>query len=129
MNGIKLRRPGTNPTLETRSESYECIDKRKRYSEIIEIMKYFDRPMTAKEIAVEMYRRGYTPTAERNFTAPRLTEMSEKGIVEPIGKKVCSYTGRKVAVYGLIKKDHHSFYVTERFANMAREQEMSMMPH
>ena len=41
MNGIKLRRPGTNPTLETRSESYECIDKRKRYSEIIEIMKYF----------------------------------------------------------------------------------------
>ena len=32
--------------------------------------------MTAKEIAVEMYKKGYIPSDERNFTAPRLTELS-----------------------------------------------------
>lgn len=54
---------------------------------------------TAKEIAVEMKKRGDIPTDERNFTAPRLTELSIKGIVEPIGKKKCSYTGKTVSVY------------------------------
>jgi hypothetical protein len=29
--------------------------------------------------------------------------MSQKGIIEPIGKKVCGYTGKKVAVYSLRK--------------------------
>ena len=101
MNGIKLRRPGTNPTLETRAESYECIDKRKRYSEIVEIMKYFDRPMTAKEIAVEMYRRGYTPTAERNFSHPRINELLQIGILDVIGKGKCRYTDKTVTYYVL----------------------------
>ena len=57
--------------------------------------------MTAKEIAVRMNEKGYIPTTERNFTAPRLTEMSQLGIVEPIGKKICKYTKHKVTVYSL----------------------------
>ena len=55
--------------------------------------------MTAKEIAVEMYKKGYIPSDERNFTAPRLTELSIKGIVEPVEKKKCEYTGKTVSVY------------------------------
>ena len=43
--------------------------------------------------------KGYIPTSERNFTAPRLTELSKMGVVEPIGKKMCQYTGKTVAVY------------------------------
>jgi hypothetical protein len=46
-----------------------------------------------------MMNKGYIPTSERNFTAPRVTEMSKTGLVEPIGKKKCKYTGRTVAVY------------------------------
>lgn len=85
-------------TYETRSESYEKVDKQKRYSQILEILQG-GKEMTAKEIAVEMCNRGYIPNNERNFTAPRLTELSIKGIVEPIGKQKCEYTGKSVSVY------------------------------
>ena len=84
-------------TFETRHEANETVDKQKRYMQIIEILG--DKEMTAKEIAVEMYKRGYVPTPERNFAAPRLTELSINGIVEPIGKRTCQYTGKTVAFY------------------------------
>ena len=127
---MEKRQAGEIPTLETRSEAHDSVDKQKRYSQIVEcLIESGQLGLTAKECAMAMMLKGYIPTSERNFTAPRLTEMCQNGVVEQIGKKICTYTGRKVAVYGLIKKDHHSFYVTQRFANMAREQEMSMMPH
>ena len=86
-------------TLENRRESYESIDKQKRYIQILEVLG--NNKMTAKEIAVEMFKRGMIPNSERNFTAPRLTELSYEGIVEPIGKKKCEYTGKKVSVFQL----------------------------
>ena len=38
---------------------------------------------------------------ERNFTAPRLTELSKLGVVEPVGKDYCQFTGKKVSLYKL----------------------------
>ena len=97
---MEKRRAGEMTTLDTRGESHESVDRKKRYSQIVECLETCPN-MTAKEIAVMMMQKGYIPTSERNFTAPRLTEMSKIGIVEPIGKKVCTYTGKKVAVYAL----------------------------
>lgn len=87
--------------METRAEAETTVDKQKRYKQIIECLKETETGLTAKECAVLMMRKGYIPTTERNFTAPRLTELSKTGVVEPIGKKVCSYTGKTVAVYAL----------------------------
>lgn len=84
-------------TYDTRAEAHEQVDKAKRYYEILQILD--GKEMTAKEIAVEMHKKGYIPTDERNFTAPRLTELSIKGIVEPVGKKTCEYTGKTVSIY------------------------------
>jgi repressor of nif and glnA expression len=84
-------------THENRNLSNESVDKQLRYMQILNVLD--GKEMTAKEIAVEMNKRGEIPTDERNFTAPRLTELSIKGIVEPIGKKKCSYTGKTVSVY------------------------------
>ncbi len=98
------RIPGEIPTLETRSEANETVDKKKRYKQIIEVLKENPKGLTAKEIACVMYCNRDIPTSERNFTAPRLTELSKKGIVEPIGKKKCTYTGKTVCVYGLLEK-------------------------
>lgn len=95
------RRYGEIPTLDTRSEAHESVDKVKRYTQIIECLKESPE-MTAKEIAVRMQQKGYIPTSERNFTAPRLTEMSHRGIVEPCGRKRCQFTGKTVAVYKLL---------------------------
>ena len=102
---MEERMLGEYTTLETRSESFEKVDRQKRYSQIIECLyeanKSPERGLTAKECAVMMWQKGYIPTSERNFTAPRMTEMSQNGIIEPIGKKVCGYTGKRVAVYAL----------------------------
>ena len=94
------RRFGESTTLETRAEAHEKVDKQKRYNQIIECLQE-GTPLTAKEVAVMMFNKGYVPTQERNHSAPRLTEMSELGMVEPVGKKKCQWTGRTVTVYDL----------------------------
>ena len=100
---IELRRYGTNPLIETRAEANEAVDRNKRYKQIIEIMTDNKQPMTAKEISMEMYKRGYTPTGERNFSSPRITELLRDGTLDVIGKKKCRFTGKTVSVYKLIE--------------------------
>lgn len=100
---MEKRRYGTNPMAENKHDSNKSVDKSLRYRQIKTILRTRKRGLTAKQIAVLMYKNGFIPTAERNFSAPRLTELCEKGIVEPIGKTLCEYTGKKVTVYALRK--------------------------
>ena len=90
-------------TAETRQMSFnEIQDKTKiRY---IQILNRLNEPKTAKELAVELFELGYTPSTERNYTAPRLTELEKMGYVKAIDKKKCKYTGKKVAVYERTQK-------------------------
>ena len=86
-------------TEETRKQSYEEIKPKKemRYDLILDRL---DRPKTAKELAVELFKYGLIQTDERNQTAPRLTELVQKGIVRTLpNKKICQYTGKWVALY------------------------------
>lgn len=102
---MEERMLGEYTTHETRAESHEKVDKKKRYSQIIECLceanKGHMEGLTAKECAVMMAQKGYIPTSERNFVSPRLTELGQHGVVEPIGKTVCKYTGKKVTVWAL----------------------------
>ena len=98
---IEERMLGTNPLFETRKESELLVEKQKRYSQIAEILEDYPNGLTAKEISVEMKKRGYTPTDERNFSSPRITEMLISGSVECIGKKKCIYMNRNVGVFKL----------------------------
>jgi hypothetical protein len=59
--------------------------------------------MTAQDLASELYKRGNIPSDERNFTAPRLTELCKDGKVTPAGKKQCGKTGRKFTVWAAVK--------------------------
>lgn len=85
-------------TAETRQMSFNDIqDKTKiRY---IQILNRLDEPKTAKELAVELFELGYIPSTERNYTAPRLTELEKMRFVKAIDKKKCEYTGKTVAIY------------------------------
>ena len=94
---LERRLPGEMTSFETRRESYDTVDKRKKYTQIKEVL--LNNDLTAKEVAVEMFNRGYIPTDERNFSAPRLTELCIMGQVNIAGKKRCQYTGKKVSVY------------------------------
>ena len=89
--------PGEYVTHETRGIAEEEVNKSVRYRQVLEVMG--DDALTAKEIAVRMYEKGYIPTSERNFSAPRITELCKTGYIEPVGKKKCKYTGKTVAVF------------------------------
>lgn len=86
-----------------RAEANATVEREIRYAQIKEILD--GKELTAKEIAVEMCAMGYTPTAERNFAAPRLTELCKCGAVKQCGSRVCEYTGKSVTVYALADKN------------------------
>ena len=85
-------------TMITRQLSFNDMQdqKRKRYEQILNRL---GKPKTAKELAVELFELGFIPSTERNYTAPRLTELEKMGFVKVIDKKKCEYTGKTVAVY------------------------------
>ena len=89
-------------TTQTRQLSFNDIQEKtkKRYEQILDRL---DKPKTAKEIAVELFEIGVIPSTERNYTAPRLTELEKMGYVKAVDKKKCEYTGKTVAVYEKVK--------------------------
>ena len=91
------RRNGEDTTLDCRHDSNESVNRRVRYKQILEVLAGGE--LTAKEIAYWMCEFHMIPTAERNYAAPRLTELSKAGIVEPCGKRKCRWTGKTVTVY------------------------------
>ena len=90
-------------TAETRQLSFEDIKVKKqiRYNQILDRL---DKPKTAKEIAVELFELGLIPSTERNYTAPRLTELVNMNKVKVVGKKKCDYTGKQVAIYEKVEQ-------------------------
>ena len=98
-------RPGVYVEAETRAISNELVDKDQYYSWIIQVLKlYKDKAMSAREIAIQLWRRGLTISDERQVTAPRLTELKRMWIVEAVGKEKDVITGRLVTKYRL--KEH-----------------------
>lgn len=86
-------------THQTRQLSFEDMQlkKKMRYEQILN--RLIKGKKTAKEIAVELFELKLIPSAERNYTAPRLTELERMRLVKAKDKKICQYTGKKVAIY------------------------------
>ncbi len=87
-------------TYETRHDSHEKVNKEKRYMQIKSVLG--NRELTAREVAYELFRRGYTSSIDRNNAAPRLTELVDRCEVMIAGKKFDNQTNRNVATYKLI---------------------------
>lgn len=90
----------------TRRESYEAAkqDAAARRRVILEILAEHPDGLTAREVAGELHRRGITPSGERNFAAPRLTELYKAGKVICTSKRQCPLTKRHVAVWTVRKE-------------------------
>lgn len=88
-------------TEKTRRESYEAAkpDAAARRHVILEILTENPDGMTAREVSAELHRRSITPTDERNYAAPRLTELYKDGKVICTSKRQCPLTKRYVAVW------------------------------
>lgn len=90
-------------TEETRREAHEKVMpvKHDRRMNILKVLRE-KGPQTAEEIADELYRQGEIPFASRTFTAPRLTELQDRGIVETVGKRESRVSGRQIAVWSVV---------------------------
>ena len=90
-------------TEETRRESHNRIIPRKhdRRMMVLSILRE-NGPLTAEEIADELYRQGEIPFSSRTFTAPRLTELKDRGIVETIGKRESRVSGHQIAIWRVV---------------------------
>lgn len=89
-------------TKETRAESLNELDKTKRYEEIRYALKNEANGLTARELAKKL------GSEERNYVAPRLTELVAKGEIEVISKRYDEKTKRNVAVYALSNKKQYN---------------------
>lgn len=74
-------------TKETRRASYEAVlpKANKRCRLILEILG--NRSMTVSEITDELVDSGRIPYYNRNYVAPRLTELKDMGVVETCGRR------------------------------------------
>ena len=93
-------------TSETRRESYKAVllTLNERQRNVLNVLTECGN-MTAQEVASELHLRDITPSDERNFAAPRLTELADVGLVRAIGKKPCYKSGRRVTVWAIVKDE------------------------
>lgn len=94
-----MLRPGVNPMLENRALANESIDRNKRYAQVKEVLK--GKKMTFREIAQAMYEKGYTLSPETTYSQPRVSELVQKGEIEPVGRVKSEITGKSVSVFQL----------------------------
>ena len=88
-------------TKGTRAESLNELDKTKRYEEIRYALKNEANGLTARELAKKL------GSEERNYVAPRLTELTRKNEIKVISKRYDKKTKRNVAVYALSDKKYY----------------------
>jgi hypothetical protein len=93
-----------NITKETRRQSYDGIlpERGERCRIILETLG--SRQMTVEEITDELVANGSIKYYDRNFVAPRLTELKQAGVVEVVGKRPSKRTGKNTAVWAAIRR-------------------------
>ena len=89
-------------TKETRRESYDAIlPKVKKRSRLI-LETLGDRQMTASEITEELVAAGKIPYFNRNYVAPRLTELKDIGVLETVGRRKATRSDATEAVWARV---------------------------
>ena len=55
MTDFEERRPGEIPTLDTRAEAEQAVDKRKRYQQILDVMADYEALYAGNDIQLKYY--------------------------------------------------------------------------
>lgn len=77
------------------------MDKKQRLKMLICELLMDGTEMTGREIAQDLYAKGYVYSPYREAVAPRLTELARGGLIKETGKKFDSFTKKEVKVYGI----------------------------
>lgn len=86
-------------TKETRRRSYDAVLPKRaaRCRLILETLG--SRELTASEITEELVAAGRIPYFNRNYVAPRLTELKEIGILTTVGRRKATRSDATEAVW------------------------------
>ena len=86
-------------TKETRRESYEAVLPKVKDRARLILETLGDKEMTVSEITEELVSSGKIPYFNRNYVAPRLTELKDMGIVETCGRRKATRSDATEAVW------------------------------
>ena len=88
-----------NDTKETRRAAYYAVipDLKKRSRMVLEALG--SKEMTVSEICEKLVAEGQIAYYNRNFVAPRMTELKEMGIVETCGRRKATRSDVQEAVW------------------------------
>ena len=90
-------------TRTTRRQSYDAVlpKREKRCRLILETLG--SREMTASEITEDLVAAGRIPYFNRNYVAPRLTEMKQMGILKTVGRRKATRSDATEAVWARVE--------------------------
>lgn len=86
-------------TRETRRASYEAVLPKVNKRSGLILKTLGDKAMTVSEITDELVEAGHIPYYNRNYVAPRLTELKEMSIVETCGRRQSTRSSAHEAVW------------------------------
>ena len=86
-------------TKETRRESYDAILPKVKERARLILETLGSKEMTISEITEELVSSGKIPYFNRNYVAPRLTELKDMGIVETCGRRKATRSDATEAVW------------------------------
>ena len=86
-------------TRETRRNSYDAILPKVKDRARLILETLGSREMTVSEITEELVNAGKIPYFNRNYVAPRLTELKDMGIVETCGRRKSTRSNATEAVW------------------------------
>ncbi len=86
-------------TKETRRESYDNILPKVKERARLVLETLGARSMTVSELTEELVKAGKIPYFNRNYVAPRLTELKDMGIVETCGRRKSTRSDATEAVW------------------------------
>lgn len=93
-------------TKTTRRQSYDAILLKRgaRCRLILETLG--SRQMTASELTEELVAAGKIPYFNRNYVAPRLTELKEIGALETVGRRKATRSDATEAIWARKEQGH-----------------------
>ena len=86
-------------TRETRRESYDAVIPKVKDRARLILETLGNREMTVSEITDELVAAGKIPYYNRNYVAPRLTELKDEGIVETCGRRKSTKSNAHEAIW------------------------------
>ena len=90
-------------TKETRRDSYHAVLPKVNERARLILETLGSREMTVSEITDDLVRTGKIPYFNRNYVAPRVTELKDMGIVETCGRRASTRSNATEAIWRRVR--------------------------